>query len=321
MINQNELSVEDFGSSEEHLVCEGGRRLDAYVGEVFQITRSKASVMIDKGNVSVNGKHEKKSYILSKNDVINIDFPQNEIYDVLPENIPVDIVYEDSDLLVVNKPQGMVVHPAPGNYTGTLVNALMYHIKDLSGINGVLRPGIIHRIDKNTSGLLVVAKNDRSHILLSEQIKAHSFDRFYEALAHGSPKKTEGDVRFSIGRSRTDRKKMAAFDENCNLPGVRNAVTHYTVLEDFGRYSHLKLKLETGRTHQIRVHMKAIGHSLIGDDVYTSEKLENFGASGQCLHARAIGFIHPATGEKMYFESELPEYFTKILIKLRGIVK
>ncbi len=299
------------------LVAEnGGIRLDTFVSESLDITRSRASTQIEKGLVTVNGKLVKKSYVLNDGDVILAIPLRDEIYDVSPENIPLEIVYEDSDLLVVNKPQGMVVHPAPGNYSGTLVNALMYHIKDLSGINGVMRPGIVHRIDKNTSGLLIVAKNDKSHVSLAEQIKAHSFDRFYEAIVHGSPKDDSGDIRFSIGRSRTDRKKMAAFDEACSLPGVRCAVTHYTVLENFGKYSHLRLKLETGRTHQIRVHMKAIGHPVVGDDLYSPEKLERFGLVGQCLHAKSIGFIHPSTNEYLYFESDLPDYFKKILSRL-----
>ena len=314
----NETPFDFYDYSEGHVVNDDNIRFDSYLSEAYQISRSKASSLIESGFALVDGRAQKKSYILSSGEKISVIFPPLEAADILPENIPLDIVYEDADLLVVNKPQGMVVHPAPGNMSATLVNALMYHVKDLSGINGVLRPGIVHRIDKNTSGLLMVAKNDKTHISLAEQIKAHSFDRLYEALVHGCPKVEEDDIRFSIGRSRTDRKKMAAFQENCSLPGVRAALTHYMVLEDFSRFSHVKLKLQTGRTHQIRVHMKAIGHPVVGDDVYASEKLEKFGLSGQCLHAKSLGFIHPATQKYMFFDSELPEHFTKILARLRA---
>ena len=312
----SEYAFDLTDSFEEQTVFESGMRLDSFVGEYFQVSRSKASILIDDGLVFVNGKRQKKSYLLSSGEVVKVVIPKDVECDVTPENIPVDIVYEDSDLVVVNKPQGMVVHPAPGNMSGTLVNALMYHIKDLSGINGVLRPGIVHRIDKNTSGLLMVAKNDKAHVSLAAQIKEHSFDRAYEAVVHGTPKEYKGDINFSIGRSRTDRKKMASFEPDSKLPGVRNALTHYSVIESFGRYSHLRLVLETGRTHQIRVHMKAIGHPVVGDDVYTSEKLEAFGLKGQCLHAAMIGFIHPSTGEHLRFEAELPEYFKRVLSKI-----
>jgi len=315
---KTDLFLDDFDISDEQIVSEENKRLDAYVGESFQISRSKAACLIDDGLVTVDGRHQKKSYVLSIGEKVSVTFPQNEAYDVKAENIPLDIIYEDGDLLVVNKPQGMVVHPAAGNPCGTLVNALMYHVKDLSGINGVLRPGIVHRIDKNTSGLLIVAKNDKAHTILAEQIKAHSFDRYYEAVIHGTPKEETGEVRYSIGRSRTDRKKMSAFDEKSVLPGVRRAVTHYKVLESFGRYSYVQLKLETGRTHQIRVHMKSIGHPVVGDDVYTSEKLESFGLKGQCLHAKCIGFVHPSTKEYMFFDSPLPEHFLKVLTKLKN---
>jgi len=306
---------------EEQTVVDSGDRLDSFVGESFQISRSKAAALIENGFVLVNSAVQKKSYILSSGDVVRATFPDERDADITPENIPIEIVYEDSDLLVVNKPQGMVVHPAPGNYSGTLVNALMYHVHDLSGINGVLRPGIVHRIDKNTSGLLMVAKNDKAHVSLAAQIKEHSFDRAYEAVVHGTPKEYTGDVSYSIGRSRADRKKMAAFDPDSKLPGVRSALTHYSVIESFGRYSHLRLVLETGRTHQIRVHMKAIGHPVVGDDVYASEKLESFGLKGQCLHAAMIGFVHPSTGKHLEFEAELPEYFKKVLAKISSEAK
>lgn len=318
MINQVTSELTDFSESLFDEIFSGEQtRLDNFVSETCRVTRSKAANYIERGCVTVNGKERKKSYLLTNGERVVIELPENEELDVVAENIPLDIVFEDKDLLVVNKAQGMVVHPAPGNMSGTLVNALMYHIKDLSGINGVLRPGIVHRIDKNTSGLLVVAKNDKAHVSLASQIKEHSFDRYYEAVVHGILKEKEGDVRFSVGRSLNDRKKMAAFDENSTQAGVKRALTHYTVLEEFSRFSHLKLQLETGRTHQIRVHMKAIGHAVVGDSVYAGDKLPTFSLAGQCLHARCIGFIHPETSEHMVFESDLPDYFNGLLEKLR----
>ena len=312
------MNFSDYENAETLLVDIAGERLDVFIASKLSISRSRVNNLINDGFVRVSGEIKKKNYLVRPGDVIDIVLPSPVEYDVEPENIDIDVVYEDDDLLVVNKPQGMVVHPAPGHYSGTLVNALMYRIKDLSSINGVARPGILHRIDKNTSGLLLVAKNDKSHIALSEQIKAHTLNRFYEAIVHGTPSEEQGDVRFSIGRSKSDRKMMAAYPENCNEVGVRNALTHFEVLESFNGFSHLKLKLETGRTHQIRVHMKAIGHPVVGDDVYSSSKMENFGLQGQCLHARAIGFLHPSTNEHMYFESELPDYFIKVLSKLKA---
>lgn len=303
---------------ESAIASDEGERLDVFVSVAFSIPRSRATSLISDGYVKVFGTDKKKNYRVKVGDLIEVAIPSPVEFDIKAEDIPLDIVYEDADLLVVNKPQGMVVHPAAGHYSGTLVNALMYHIKDLSEINGVNRPGIVHRIDKNTSGLLLVAKNDKAHLSLSEQIRAHSLDRFYEAVVHGTPKETEGTVSYSVGRSKNDRKMMAAYPENCAEPGVRSAMTHYSVLESYSGFSHLRLKLETGRTHQIRVHMKAIGHPVVGDDVYASAKLECFGLTGQCLHARAIGFIHPSTGEHLYFESELPDYFVGVLNKLKA---
>ncbi|MDD6346090.1 MAG: RluA family pseudouridine synthase, partial [Oscillospiraceae bacterium] len=269
-------------------------------------TRSAVQNLIDKDKITVNNKIVSKNYKLREGDIISVEIPDPENLDVTAENIPLDIVYEDDDLLIVNKPKGMVVHPAHGNYTGTLVNALLYHCKDsLSGINGVIRPGIVHRIDKNTSGLLIVAKNDISHVRLSEQIKAHSFTREYEAIACGYFKDKSGTVDAPIGRHHTDRKKMCVTYENS-----KNAVTHYEVIKQYGGYAHLRLRLETGRTHQIRVHLSYINHPVLGDDVYGKPYK---GIDGQCLHARKIGFIHPTTGEYMEFTSELPEYFQKIL--------
>ena len=287
-----------------------GKRLDLLVSEKCGITRSAASKLIAEGSVTVCGKKAKKSSTASVGCVIETVMPEPEPLDALPENIPVDIVYEDDDLLVVNKPKGMVVHPAAGNYSKTLVNALLYHCSGrLSSINGVIRPGIVHRIDKNTSGLLVVAKTDAAHTGLAAQIKAHSFTREYRAVVCGRFKDTEGTVDAPIGRSMNDRKKMCVTDKNS-----RNAVTHYSVIEQYEKYSYLKLRLETGRTHQIRVHMAYIGHPVLGDDVYGKP----FGSlQGQCLHAGKIGFIHPITGEYLEFVSELPDYFNDVLKKIK----
>ncbi len=285
-----------------------GDRLDKFISEQSNgdITRSGAVKLIESGSCLVNGRAEGKNYKLKAGDEVTVVIPEPEEIDILPENIPLDIVYEDEYLLVVNKPKGMVVHPAPGHYSGTLVNALMYHCKDsLSGINGEIRPGIVHRIDKDTSGLLIVAKNDIAHNGLAEQIKKHSFTREYEAVVNGSVKE-DGTVDAPIGRHKTDRKKMCVTPENS-----RNATTHYYVIRNYGNYTHLRLRLETGRTHQIRVHMAYIGHSVVGDEVYGNGKPKWL--MGQCLHARKIGFIHPVSGEYLEFDSPLPEYFTKLL--------
>lgn len=282
-------------------------RIDKYISDnIAQLTRSAVQGICESGGVFVNGRSAVKNYKLRAGDVIAVDIPEPQPMDAVPENIPLDIVYEDNDLLVVNKPKGMVVHPAHGNYNGTMVNALLYHCgASLSGINGVIRPGIVHRIDKNTSGLLIVAKNDASHLKLAEQIKVHSFTREYEAIAAGYFKETSGTVDAPIGRHKTDRKKMCVTAENS-----RNAVTHYEVMRQFGGYAHVRLRLETGRTHQIRVHLAYIGHPVLGDDVYGKPYR---GIDGQCLHARKIGFIHPSTGEYMEFTSPLPDYFTALL--------
>ena len=299
--------IREFTVTEE----QSGTRLDKLISDVWEdISRSAAAKLIEDKAVTVNGKSPSKSCKASVNDIISAEIPDPVELNVTAENIPIDIVYEDNDLLVVNKPKGMVVHPAAGNYTGTLVNALMYHCRDsLSSINGVIRPGIVHRIDKNTSGLLIVAKNDASHVKLAEQIKAHSFTREYEAVVCGHFKDTEGTVDAPIGRHPADRKKMCVTEKNS-----RNAVTHYTVVQEYQQYTHLRLRLETGRTHQIRVHMQYIGHPVLGDDVYGKPFK---GIEGQCLHAKKIGFIHPATDEYMEFDSELPQYFKDILAKLR----
>lgn len=298
-------SIEIYVSTEDV-----GKRIDTFVsGNISEMTRSAIQGLIEKNKILVNGKPVNKNYKLKSGDSIAVEIPEPQVMDAIPENIPLEIVYEDNDLLVVNKPKGMVVHPAHANYNGTLVNALLYHCgESLSGINGVIRPGIVHRIDKNTSGLLIVAKNDRSHIRLAEQIKEHSFTREYEAVAIGYFKETSGTIDAPIGRHKTDRKKMCVTTENS-----RHAVTHYTVIKQYAGYAHVKLRLETGRTHQIRVHLSYIGHSVLGDDVY-GKSYKNI--DGQCLHARKIGFIHPSTNEYMEFTSELPDYFRKILDKL-----
>lgn len=291
-----------------------GERIDKALSDASggEVTRSFAVKLIESGACTVNGGTVSKNYKLRTGDVVRAEIPEPQETDIEPENIPLDIVFEDSDLLVVNKPKGMVVHPAHGHYSGTLVNALMYHCgSSLSGINGELRPGIVHRIDMDTSGLLIVAKSDAAHKGLAEQIKAHSFDREYEAVVCGNIKES-GTVNAPIGRSRTDRKKMCVTAENS-----REAVTHYSVIENFHNYAHLRLRLETGRTHQIRVHMAYIGHPVAGDEVYGSGKPASL--HGQCLHARHIGFIHPITGEKLGFESELPDYFTEFLKSLRKV--
>lgn len=287
-----------------------GERVDKYISDnIAELTRSAVQGLLDKGNVLVNGRTVSKSCKLKGGEELTVTLPEPQPMDAIPEDIPLEIVYEDSDLLVVNKPKGMVVHPAHGNYTGTLVNALLYHCGgSLSGINGVIRPGIVHRIDKNTSGLLIVAKNDTAHLHLAAQIKEHSFTREYEAVASGYFKETSGTIDAPIGRHKIDRKKMCVTQENS-----RNAVTHYEVLHQFGGYAHVRLRLETGRTHQIRVHLAYIGHPILGDDVYGKPYK---GIEGQCLHARKIGFIHPKTGEYLEFTSELPDYFASILNRL-----
>lgn len=291
------------------LICEyGGERIDSYIAKNTEISRSRAVTLIEEGKVLLNGRTAVKKDKLKVGDRVEITLPEAVPLDVKAEKIPLDIIYEDDDLIIVNKPKGMVVHPAAGNYEGTLVNALLYHCGDsLSGINGVMRPGILHRIDKNTSGLLMVAKNDFAHTFLAEQIKEHSFTREYEAVVHGNIKTEEGTVNAPIGRHPVKRKQMAVTDKNS-----KEAVTHYSVIERLAGFTHIKCRLETGRTHQIRVHMSHIGHAVAGDDVYGPKKAAT-GLDGQCLHAKKIGFIHPTTKEYMEFESELPEYFTSFL--------
>lgn len=290
-----------------------GMRIDTLLADLdTDITRSRAQKLIESGNVTINGVEIKANYRVRCGDALEYTVPKAAEASITPEAIPLDIVYEDADMLVVNKPQGMVVHPAAGNYTGTLVNALMgYCGSSLSGINGELRPGILHRIDKNTSGLLLVAKSDRAHIGLSEQIKEHSLTREYLALVHGKIKEDSGKIDAPIGRDPKDRKKMTITDKNS-----RNAVTNYTVLERFEKYTYVKCRLETGRTHQIRVHMSKNGHPIVGDEVYGRKK-EEFRLNGQLLHAYRVGFVHPVSGKYMEFERAVPDYYEDVLGRLR----
>ena len=284
------------------------QRIDKALSSLTDFTRSHIQRILENGEVTVNGKTASKGLRLTAGDEIRFTPPEPVEIKAKPENIPLDVVYEDSDLLVVNKPRGMVVHPAAGNYDGTLVNALLYHCGDsLSGINGVIRPGIVHRIDKDTSGLLIVAKNDFAHERLAEQIKEHSFKRQYRAVVHGGFKEPQGTVNAPIGRSPKDRKKMCVTERNS-----RSAVSHYEVLDSNGKFSYIRVTLETGRTHQIRVHMSHIGHPVAGDPVY-GPKNGVTSLGGQCLHAGLIGFVHPRDGRYIELEADLPDYFTKFL--------
>ncbi len=295
---------------------ERGMRLDAYAAEVAEITRSAAARLIEEGLVTVSGATQPKKYAVKVGDEVEITLPECRESEALPENIPLNVVYEDQDIIVINKPKGMVVHPAPGNYSGTLVNALLYHCRDsLSGIGGVMRPGIVHRIDKDTSGLLVVAKNDEAHTALSEELKYHGIEREYHALVKGGFGEDTGTVDLPIGRHPIDRKKMAVLK---NSESAREAVTHYEVLARYGNINYLRLMLETGRTHQIRVHMSYTGHPLLGDEVYGQSKIpfEKRHApllNGQALHAKRLSLTHPRTGERMTFECELPANFKQLI--------
>ena len=289
-----------------------GQRIDKLISDFSgNLTRSAVQKILGEGAVTVAGKPVSKNYKVKTGDKISVVIPKAKPLDVLPQEIPLDIRYEDDDLLVVNKPKGMVVHPAAGNYDGTLVNALLYHCKDsLSGINGVLRPGIVHRIDKDTSGLLIVAKNDFSHLSLAEQIKAHSFTREYQTVVYGRFQTEQGTVDAPIGRHPVDRKKMAVTQKNSKF-----AITHYEVVTSYPEFTHLRVHLETGRTHQIRVHMAYIGHPVAGDPVYGPKKVIT-SLEGQCLHAGKIGFKHPRSRQYIEIESELPAYFTSFLRSL-----
>ncbi|MCI6977614.1 MAG: RluA family pseudouridine synthase [Lachnospiraceae bacterium] len=293
-----------------------GERIDKCISELYEdFSRSYIQKLIKDNLVNVSPNKEncelsksvKGSYILKEGNFVFFDTKESIIPDIVPEDIPLDILYEDSDVLVVNKPKGMVVHPAPGHYSNTLVNAVMFHVKDLSGINGVLRPGIVHRIDMNTTGSLIICKNDKAHIDIAGQLKEHSINRLYRAIVHGVIKEDEGTVNKPIGRNEKDRKKMA-----CNVTNAKNAVTHYKVLKRFKDYTYIECKLETGRTHQIRVHMASIGHPVLGDDVYSTIK-SPFKLLGQTLHAMTLGFIQPSTKEYIEVVAPLPEYFNNLL--------
>lgn len=288
---------------------EAGNRIDKVLCKKYPDTsRAHFQKLINENMVNVNGVAVKSNYKLRAGDEITVEFMEPVEPDIVAENIPLDIVYEDEDVILVNKPKGMVVHPAPGHYSGTLVNALMYHCKDrLSGINGVLRPGIVHRIDRDTTGIIIACKNDFAHNAIAEQLKEHSITRKYHAIVYNNFNEDEGVVDAPIGRHPIDRKKMAINHKN-----GKNAVTHYRVLKRLKGYSYVECELETGRTHQIRVHMTSINHPLLGDSVYGPAKCP-FTLEGQTLHAKVLGFVHPRTGKYMEFDTELPEYFNKLL--------
>ena len=313
-INEEKLSDVSCEEIREFLVEEDeeGDRLDVYLADQFvDMSRSYIQKIIKDKKVTVNGKIEKAKYLVKEEDKIVIEIPKPKVLEVVPQDILIEIVYEDDDIIIVNKPQGMVVHPAPGNYEGTLVNAILYHCKgNLSSINGVIRPGIVHRIDKDTSGILMIAKNNNAHNCLAEQLKDHSITREYEFICYGVFKEDNVTVDRPIGRNPKDRLKMAI------VPNGKRAVTHFEVIERFNGYTHVRARLETGRTHQIRVHAMSINHPLVGDPVY-GPKNSKIKLNGQALHAKKLGFIHPTTKEYIEFDSELPDYFQKLLEKLR----
>ncbi len=297
-----------------HLIAEhSGERIDRFLsGNLEALSRSYIQKLLKESRILVNNNTVKANYKILEGDQIDIQIPEPEILDIRPENIPLDILYEDDDILIVNKPKGMVVHPSPGHYNHTLVNAVLYHCGDrLSGINGVLRPGIVHRIDMDTTGSLLICKNDHAHQILAEQLKDHSITRKYQAVVYGNLKADSGTVDAPIGRHPIDRKKMST-----KSPHGKRAVTHFTVLERFGNYTYIECTLETGRTHQIRVHMASVGHPILGDTVYGPARCP-FRLQGQTLHAKTLGFVHPSTGEYMEFDAPLPEYFSALLDKLR----
>lgn len=292
-----------------------GERLDKFLSIIYpEFSRAFFQKLIKSKQVSVNETPQKASYCVKIDDVVTVEIPDAVETTIEPENIPLDILYEDDDVLIVNKPKGMVVHPSAGHYSGTLVNAIMYHCKDtLSGINGEIRPGIVHRIDMDTTGSLIVCKNDEAHVNIAQQIKEHSVNRIYVGIVCGNVKEDSGTVEGAIGRHPIERKKMAINEKN-----GKPAITHYKVLERFKNYTYMQFKLETGRTHQIRVHMASIGHPLLGDTLYSSGRSSFKHLQGQCLHAKTIGFIHPKTGEYMEYSAPLPEYFEKLLCLLKS---
>ena len=292
-----------------------GERLDKFLSEIYpDFSRSFFQKLIKDKQIQVNGTFQKASYPVHAEDLVSVTIPDAVETTVEPENIPLDILYEDDDVLIVNKPKGMVVHPSAGHYSGTLVNAIMYHCKDsLSGINGQIRPGIVHRIDMDTTGSLIVCKNDESHVNIAEQIKEHTVNRIYVGIVCGNITEDEGTIEGAIGRNPVDRKKMAINEKN-----GKPAITHYKVLERFGNYTYMQFKLETGRTHQIRVHMASIGHPLLGDSLYSSGRSQFKHLQGQTLHAKTIGFVHPRSGKYMEFSAPLPEYFDNLLKLLKS---
>lgn len=301
------------GEQEKLLITENeaGQRADVGLASLLELTRSNMQKLLEDGRAVKGSKVLKANYKLKLGDEIIVTLPEPQPLDVQPENIPIDIIYEDEDVVVVNKARGMVVHPAAGNYNGTLVNALLYHCKNLSGINGVIRPGIVHRLDKDTSGIMICAKNDAAHVSLSEQIQSKTAKRTYMAVVRGNIKTDSGVIETLIARDKNDRKKMAVVKED-----GRNAVTEYEVMEHFGKYTIVKCKLLTGRTHQIRVHMEYLGYPLVGDPKYSPKKTP-FAINGQALHSLTLDFIHPRTGEQMHFEAPLPEDIHKIVTRLR----
>lgn len=301
------MTSDSFIVSEE----EEGNRLDkVLLLEIPGYSRNYLQGLLKDGNVLVNGKAAKASQKVKEEDVVSFSIPEKILPDIVPENIPLDILYEDSDVLVVNKPKGMVVHPAPGHYSGTLVNAIMYHCgASLSGINGVLRPGIVHRIDRDTTGSIIVCKNDQAHQSIAGQLREHSIVRRYNAICYGVLPRDEYTIVGNIGRDRNDRKKMAVVSDGSGKP----AITHVRVLTRFAQYTYVECRLETGRTHQIRVHMAHIGHPLLGDEIYAGSRKSPYRLQGQCLHARILGFRHPVTGEYIETEAPLPEYFRHLL--------
>ncbi len=291
-----------------------GERLDKFLSMIYpDFSRSFFQKLIKENNIQVNDVVQKANYRMKEEDLVAVTIPDAVETAIVPEDIPLDILYEDDDVLIVNKPKGMVVHPSAGHFSGTLVNGIMFHCKDsLSGINGEIRPGIVHRIDMDTTGSLIVCKNDESHVCIAEQIKEHSVNRIYEGIVCGNVKEDSGTIKGAIGRHPVDRKKMAINEKN-----GKPAITHYKVLERFGNYTHMQFQLETGRTHQIRVHMASIGHPLLGDEIYSSGKSPFKHLQGQTLHAKTIGFIHPKNNEYMEFSAPLPEYFENLLVQLK----